>query len=166
MNYADIKRLVKLVESSDIGEFEIEEGGSKLRIAKSAPATAGSAAPMMFPMPYPTGMGGAPQGYQPAPQPSAAGPGAAAPGAAPSARKLHEVQSPMVGTFYRAPSPEAPNYVQVGDAVKPGQVLCIVEAMKLMNEIESDFSGRVVEILVENAQPVEFGQALFRIDPA
>jgi len=89
-----------------------------------------------------------------------------APPAAPSlAVRLVDVTSPMVGTFYRAPSPEAPSYVQVGDRIKPGQVLCILEAMKLMNEIEAEVGGRIAEIAVENTEPVEFGQLLFRIEP-
>jgi len=158
MNYADIRRLVKLVETSDIGELEIEEGGSKLKIAKRAEVI--HAAPAAPAFAYPPTMA-----FPPAAASSTAAPSAAAPAAAP-AKKLHEVQSPMVGTFYRAPSPEAPLYVQTGDAVKPGKVLCIIEAMKLMNEIEAEISGKVVEILVENAQPVEFGQVLFRIDPS
>ncbi|HEB83698.1 MAG TPA: acetyl-CoA carboxylase biotin carboxyl carrier protein, partial [Bacteroidetes bacterium] len=77
----------------------------------------------------------------------------------------HEIKSPMVGTFYRSPAPDAEPYIRIGDKITPGQVLCIVEAMKLMNEIEADVSGRVVEILVENGDPVEFGQVMFRIDP-
>jgi acetyl-CoA carboxylase biotin carboxyl carrier protein len=86
------------------------------------------------------------------------------PVAAAPARALHEIKSPMVGTFYRASSPDAEAYVRVGDMVENGRVLCIVEAMKLMNEIESEIRGRIVDILVENAQPVEFGQVLFRVD--
>ncbi len=80
-------------------------------------------------------------------------------------KKYHEIKSPIVGTFYRAPSPDAEPYVKVGDIVQAGQVLCIVEAMKLMNEIESDINGKIVQILVENAQPVEYGQTLFLIEP-
>ena len=93
------------------------------------------------------------------------GQGAAAPAPA-KAVSVHEVKAPMVGTLYRAPAPDAEPYVRVGDIVEPGKVLCIVEAMKLMNELESEVSGRIVEICVENAQPVEFGQILFKIDTA
>jgi len=163
MNYNDIRRLVKLVESSGIEEIEIGEGESKLRITKHAASTAGSA-PAMMPYPFPSGYGMPTMGQSSAPTASDA-PASSAIVAAP-AKKLHEVQSPMVGTFYRAPSPEAPVYAQVGDQVKAGQALCIIEAMKLMNEIEADVSGRVTEILVENGQPVEFGQTMFRIDPS
>jgi len=165
MNYADIRRLVKLVESSDIGELEIEEGGARLKIAKQGGGN--SAAPTFMPFPYPMGAPmGAPTGYTQAAQPIPSGTAEGSAPTAASAKKMHEVQSPMVGTYYRAPGPEAPPYVQIGDMVRPGQVLCIVEAMKLMNEIESEVSGRIAEIRVENAQPVEFGQILFRIDPA
>ncbi len=162
MNYADIRRLVRLVETSNIGEIEIEEGGSKLRIAKSAPF--GQTAPQMIPFAYPQ-PGGTTAPVAPIPQAQANSEVSAPPLSTP-AKKLHEVQSPMVGTFYRAQAPEAPPYVQIGDMVRAGQVLCIIEAMKLMNEIEADVSGRIVEIGVENAQPVEFGHVLFRIDAA
>lgn len=156
MDYADIRRLVKLVETSNISEIEIEEGGAKLRILKqSANFVQMAAQPMM------------PQQMQYLATPPSAMPQGLTPTAvAPSpASKAVEVLSPMVGTFYKAPSPEAPPYVQIGDMVKPGQALCIVEAMKLMNEIESEVAGRIIEILPQNAQPVEFGQVLFRIEP-
>ncbi len=155
MDYADIRRLVKLVESSNISEIEIEEGGAKLRILKQST----NAVQMMMPQSVPTQMA-----YPALPQMAAT----TAPAPAPVAQALKtiEVLSPMVGTFYKSPSPEAPLYVQVGDLVRPGQVLCIVEAMKLMNEIESEVAGRIVEVLPQNAQAVEFGQLLFRIDPS
>jgi len=95
--------------------------------------------------------------------PAAAAAPAAEP-AAPPQKQLYELKSPMVGTFYRSPSPDADPYVRVGDLVEPGKVLCIVEAMKLMNELECEVHGRIAEILIENVQPVEFGQVLFRID--
>ncbi len=159
MDYADIRRLVKLVESSNISEIEIEEGGAKLRILKQSPGTIQMVAPQLLssPMQY----GAAQQIAAPVlvPAPSA-------PAAAPPERKSVDVLSPMVGTFFKAASSEAPAYVQIGDMVRPGQVLCIVEAMKLMNEIESEVTGRIVEILAQNAQAVEFGQLLFRIEPA
>ena len=157
MDFNEIKRLVKLVETSNISEIEIDEMGSRLRIIKNAPPTA-----VFAPQPQYAAV--------PTPPPSpvvhevvaSSAPAAAAPKAA---SKLMDIVSPMVGTFYRAPSPEAPPYINIGDNVRVGQVLCIVEAMKLMNEIEAEVSGRVVEILAENAHPVEFGQVIFRIDP-
>ena len=154
MDYADIRRLVKLVETSNISEFEIEEGGAKLRILKQSSMVSQMVMPQSVPMQM---------SYAP---PAVTLPSASAPAPVAHVSKTIEVLSPMVGTFYKAPSPEAPAYVQVGDTVRPGQVLCIVEAMKLMNEIESEVAGRVVEILPQNAQAVEFGQLLFRIDPA
>jgi len=155
MDYADIRRLVKLVETSNISEFEIEEGGAKLRIMKQSSVVTQFVNPQMV-QPQ--------QAYAPAPLTGV--PIAPAISAVPQASKTIDVLSPMVGTFYRAPSPDAPAYVQVGDMVRSGQALCIVEAMKLMNEIESEAAGRVVEIVPQNAQAVEFGQVLFRIEPA
>jgi acetyl-CoA carboxylase biotin carboxyl carrier protein len=157
MNFNEVKKLVKLVESSEIHELELERDGTKLRVCKAEPKvieTVVAAAPAV-----------APAVAAPAP---AAAPVAAleAPAEAPASagKDLYEIKSPIVGTFYRAPAPDADPYISVGDQVKPGQTLCIVEAMKLMNEIECDVSGRVVEILLDNQDPVEFGQALFRID--
>ena len=156
MNIIELRRLIKLMEASNLCELEIEEGGMRVRIAKNAQ---GNGATPVFPY-----FASAP-GMAPAATASAVDMAKPAV-SAPTASNLIEVSSPMVGTFYRAPAPEAPSYVQVGDIVRPGQVLCIIEAMKLMNEIEAEKAGRVVEILVENAQPVEFGQTLFRIEPA
>lgn len=159
MDLSYIKKIIKLVEHSDVDEVEIEEEGKKIRVAKNRNSSAGYAGPMM-PMPM----------YQaPAPQAPTAAP--AAPAAAeekPKAaeKKYHEIRSPIVGTFYRAPSPDAEPYVEVGQTVKQGDVLCIVEAMKLMNEIESDVAGTVVKIAIENARPVEYNQILFFIDPS
>lgn len=161
MDYNDIRRLVKLVESSGIDELEVEIEGTRVRIGKhTAAQTSGQS--MIQPFYYPQ------LPSLPATAPSTPSQGVVAettptPSKAPP--KGIEVSSPMVGTFYRAPSPEAPPYVQIGDRVKPGQVLCIIEAMKLMNEIEAEVSGKIAEIFIENAQPVEFGQALFRIEP-
>lgn len=157
MNFSEIKRLVRLVEQSALSELEVEEGGLRLRLVKHP---RGNGYVPLVPTPEP----------RPMPPPSPATPAVQATlepvTPAPAVRSnLIEVRSPMVGTFYRAPSPEAPPYVQVGDQVKPGQVLCIIEAMKLMNEIECEHAGRIVEIAVENAQPVEFNQLLFRIEP-
>lgn len=149
MDLRKLKTLIDLVGESDIAELEITEGEDKVRIVKSTPAGASMAAPVT---------------YAPAPAQPAAGPsGVAAPpvSAAPDERTL--LKSPMVGTFYRAPSPGASPFVEVGQVVKEGEPLCIIEAMKLLNEIEAEMSGVVKEILVENGEPVEFGQPLFVI---
>jgi len=149
MDLRKLKTLIDLVQNSGISELEISEGEEKIRIAKHL-----TAAPT-------TVMLGAP-----APAPVAAGVAMPAVEAAPVGNGLpegHVVTAPMVGTFYRCGSPGAPAFVEVGQAVKEGEVLCILEAMKLMNEIESDVAGTVKAILVENGQPVEFGQPMFVI---
>jgi acetyl-CoA carboxylase biotin carboxyl carrier protein len=151
MEISYIKKIIKLLESSSIDEIEIEEEGKKLRVARNKPSSMTYApAPMAMPMPAA------------APAPAAA----QAPSAPASTaeKTYHEVRSPIVGTFYRAPSPDADPYVAEGQSVRSGQVLCIVEAMKLMNEIESDVEGTIVKILVENGKPVEYNQPLFLID--
>ena len=158
MNIQEIQRLIKIVEKSKIDEIEVEEDKFKIRISKS-PAYGGidpSVLQNMATLP-------APQVQIPAATPALPAEVASEPVADKS--HLLEVLSPMVGTFYAAPAPDAALYAKVGDIVKKGQVLCIVEAMKLMNEIESDYDGKIVEILVENAQPVEYNQVLFRIEP-
>jgi acetyl-CoA carboxylase biotin carboxyl carrier protein len=149
MDLRKLKTLIDLVAESDISELEVTEGEGKVRIVKSQPAQYGFAnAPLM-----------APAAYAPAPAAQAA------PTAPPVVEETgHKVTSPMVGTFYRAASPGGPNFVEVGTTVKEGQTLCIIEAMKLLNEIESDKAGVVKAILVDNGQPVEFGQALFIIE--
>jgi acetyl-CoA carboxylase biotin carboxyl carrier protein len=149
MDLRKLKTLIELVETSGIAELEIQEGEERVRITR---ALAPSAHTVMMHAP----MASAPQ-----PAPVAA---PAAPAAAPAVAEEpsgHVVKSPMVGTFYRAASPGAKAFVEVGDAVKEGDTLCIVEAMKLMNEIEADASGVVKAVLAENGQPVEFGQPLF-----
>ena len=152
MDLRKLKTLIDLVSESGISELEVTEGEGKVRIVKNAP-----------PVYVQPSASYAPQ-YA-APAPAAAGPAAEAPAApatpAPVAQQGHVVTSPMVGTFYRAPSPGAEAFVQVGDTVKEGQTICIIEAMKLLNEIESDTSGVVKEILVDNGQAVEYGQPLF-----
>jgi len=149
MDLRKLKTLIELVETSGIAELEIQEGEERVRITR---ALAPSAHTVMMHAPM-----------APAPQPApVAAP--AAPVAAPAVVEEpsgHVVKSPMVGTFYRAASPGAKAFVEVGDAVKEGDTLCIVEAMKLMNEIEADASGVVKAVLAENGQPVEFGQPLF-----
>ena len=160
MDLAYIKKVIKLIEKSEVDEIEIEEEGKKIRVAKhknSQPmymaqiASPGvGAAPLAPPVsasPAPL-VGGVPQATQPA-KPET---------------KYHEVRSPIVGTFYRAPAPDAENYVEVGQSVSVGSVLCIVEAMKLMNEIESDVNGKIAQILVENGKPVEYNQVLFLME--
>jgi len=157
MDFNEIRKLVKLVEGAGITSLEIEEGDLQIRIEKAVPTLVASAPALQY----------APAAAAPAP---AAAPALAAPAAAPvpaaePASNLIEVRAPMVGTFYRSPNPESPAFVAVGDSIRPGQTLCILEAMKIMNEIEAEVSGRVVEILVDNAQPVQFDQVLFRIEP-
>ncbi|SFV09603.1 acetyl-CoA carboxylase biotin carboxyl carrier protein [Pseudoduganella namucuonensis] len=154
MDLRKLKTLIDLVAESDIAELEVTEGESKVRIVKS------SAMPQnQVVMMQPQGM--QPQYHAPAPAAGAA-PVAAVP-AAPAEPTGHVVKSPMVGTFYRSSAPGAAAFVEVGATVKEGDTLCIIEAMKLLNEIDSDKSGVVTQILVENGQPVEFGQPLFVI---
>ncbi|SAL18914.1 acetyl-CoA carboxylase biotin carboxyl carrier protein subunit [Caballeronia terrestris] len=157
MDLRKLKTLIDLVSESGISELEVTEGEGKVRIVKNAAPVY-----MQAPQQY------MPQGLpQQAPQfgPASDAGAAAAPAAAPvaAAPEGHIVTSPMVGSFYRAPSPGAEPFVQVGDTVKEGQTICIIEAMKLLNEIESDKSGVVKEILCENGQAVEYGQPLFVI---
>jgi acetyl-CoA carboxylase biotin carboxyl carrier protein len=155
MDLRKLKTLIDLVAESGIAEIEVTEGEDKVRIVKHAPAVA---APM--PVAF------APAPYAAAPvAPAAAGTspaaGTAAPAPVPEAAAGHIVKSPMVGTFYRSPGPDAKAFVEIGQQVKPGDTLCIIEAMKLLNEIESEVAGSIREILVENGQAVEYGQALF-----
>lgn len=154
MDLRKLKTLIDLVAESDIAELEVTEGESKVRIVKS------SASPQnqLVMMPSPSAQHTV---AVPAPSPAAAPAAAAAP--APEAPKGHIVKSPMVGTFYRSSAPGKPAFVEVGSSVKEGDTLCIIEAMKLLNEIDSDATGVIKEILVENGQPVEFGQPLFVI---
>ncbi len=156
MTLKEIRQLIKMVEDSNISEIEIEEEGRKLKISKKIAANNGTAKAAELQM-----VAAAPQ--MPAATPQAPEIEPAAPKPEEPKSELYEVRSPMVGTFYRSPSPDADPYIQVGQSIAVGQTLCIVEAMKLMNEIESEISGKVVEILVDNAQPVEFNQVLFRI---
>jgi acetyl-CoA carboxylase biotin carboxyl carrier protein len=151
MDLRKLKKLIDLVQESGIGEIEITEGEEKERICRQSagtPQVLMTATPMQMPMAAP---------------PAAPAP-AAAEAAKPEEPTGHQLKSPMVGTFYRAPSPGAPPFVEVGQAVSKGQTLCIIEAMKLLNEIESDVAGTVKAILVENGQPVEYGQPLFLIE--
>jgi acetyl-CoA carboxylase biotin carboxyl carrier protein len=157
LELAEIKRLIEMIERSPITEFELVDKDLRIRISKN-----GKEPTVQMVAAQPMTMAQSAQ-MPMAPTPAMADGQGAAPAPA-KAVSLHEVKSPMVGTMYRAPAPDADPYVRVGDVIEPGKVLCIVEAMKLMNELESEVSGRIVEICVENAQPVEFGQVLFRID--
>ncbi|HEX4330696.1 MAG TPA: acetyl-CoA carboxylase biotin carboxyl carrier protein [Usitatibacter sp.] len=152
MDLRKLKKLIDLVQESGIGEIEITEGEEKVRISRQTSA----AGPVIMAAP-PMQVG------YPAPPVGAPGGPAAAP-AAPPEPQGHQLKSPMVGTFYRAPSPGAPSFIEVGQSVTKGQTLCIIEAMKLLNEIESDVAGTIKAILVENGQPVEYGQPLFLIE--
>jgi acetyl-CoA carboxylase biotin carboxyl carrier protein len=157
MDLRKLKTLIDLVSESGISELEVTEGEGKVRIVKNA-------APVY--MPQAAQMQYFPQGYAPQAPAGAPAPGAEAAAAAAPATAIpqgHVVTSPMVGTFYRSPSPGADAFVQVGDTVKEGDTICIIEAMKLLNEIEADKSGVIKEVLVENGQAVEYGQPLFVI---
>lgn len=152
MDIRKIKKLIELLEESGISELEITEGEESVRISRNGPAQHYAPAPMHYAAPAPA----------PVAAPAAA-PAAAAPAAQPAVSG-HVVKSPMVGSFYRAASPTSKNFVEVGQSVKVGDTLCIVEAMKMMNQIQSDKAGVVKEILVENGEPVEFDQPLFIIE--
>ncbi len=149
MDLRKLKKLIDLVQESGIGELEITEGEERVRISR-----AGTAPPLVMATHAPMAM---------VPAAGTAAAPAAAP-EAPPAPTGHTLKSPMVGTFYRSPSPGSPAFVEVGQAVAKGQTLCIIEAMKLLNEIESDAAGTIKAILVENGQPVEYGQPLFVIE--
>jgi len=156
MDLRKLKKLIDLVQESGIAELEVTEGEERVKIVRSGRAAAETVTTV-------------PVHQAPAPAPAAAGalPAAAQPAGAaesPAPPEGHVVKSPMVGTFYRASAPDAKAFVEVGDTVKAGQTICIIEAMKLMNEIESDKDGVVKAILAENGQPVEYGEPLFVIE--
>ena len=153
MDLSDLKDILRILEKQEITEFELEQDGVKLRVCRSTP-------PPAPPAPSP-----APDAPPPAAAPGAEPAPVAAADEAPSSDGT-EVPSPIVGTFYRAPDPNSPPFVNVGDHVQVGQVLCIIEAMKLMNEIEAEVAGEVVKIHPENGQPVQYGDSLFTIRPA
>ncbi len=158
LDFSELRQLVAALDQTDIAELTLKNPQFELTLRKAtapsqavvlssdaaAAATIPSAAPMVSPSPAPVT------------EPVAAPPAA-------SASDLHEITSPMVGTFYRSPAPDEPPFVDTGDRIKPGQTVCIIEAMKLMNELEAEISGEIVEILVQNAEPVEFGQPLMRV---
>ena len=165
MRTKEIKRLIALLEQSNINELEVSRWGQKVRLSKSMTSS--------YPVSIASETTAAPfqplaqQTHEIAQQPESTPLAASLPTTKETAaipENIVEIKSPMVGTFYRAPAPDAESYVQVGDIVSLNQVLCIIEAMKLMNEIEAEVRGRVIEILVENAQPVEYNQVLFKIE--
>ncbi len=144
-----IKELIDLMQGTQVSELEVERGGVRIKIRKDQMMSEGGHLVPQIPVPQDAQMKsslleGGPKAEQ---------------------DDYTYIRSPIVGTFYRAPSPEAEPYVEVGEVVKKGQILCVVEAMKLMNEIESEVDGKIVEILVENARPVEYGESLFKIEP-
>jgi acetyl-CoA carboxylase biotin carboxyl carrier protein len=164
MNQKELKELIEFLIEKDIAEFELERGDVKVRIKRAGT----DAHPAMSILPAGTVAAPAPQPVPAAPRPAGA-PASSAPPAAPAETEeagVHLVRSPIVGTFYESPSPGAPAFVKPGDTVTVGQVLCIIEAMKLMNEIESDFAGEIVKRFVGNGQPVEYGQPLFSVREA
>ena len=155
LDLAELRRLVQLMESSDLTEVEIEDEGKRVRVVRRGPASPNAAAvvhaaPIGAPVLAPAAVGAAP---------------ASEPAAAKAARGI-EIPSPMVGTFYRSPSPDAAPYVEVGDRIGKDTPVCIVEAMKVMNEIKAEVEGEILEILVQNGEPVEFGQPLFLVRPS
>ena len=156
MNENYLRKLIKLVEESEIESLEVSSWGRKVKITQRlGPSSNGSSTEVSVLRPV----------VQSAPSPATTETAPTAPAPVVDTSKLVEIKSPMVGTFYVAPSPDADPYVSLNEKITVGQVVCIVEAMKLMNEIEAEVSGRVAKILVENAQPVEFGQPMFLIDP-
>ena len=174
MDLEFVKGLIQAVDGSGIDSLEITRAGTRVKISKTPPSA--GPAPTYFAAPAQAAppQTPAPQAAAAAPQPPAGGGGGGGGGAAADEASaeapqtdsnLVEIKSPMVGTFYRAPAPDAPPYVEVGTRVSKGQTLCILEAMKLMNELESEAEGVVREILIDNAEPVEYGQVIFRIEP-
>jgi len=153
MDIRKVKKLIELLEESGLSELEITEGEESVRISRHM-----TNAPVQYAIP--------PLPYVPPPA-GAGGAGNAPAGAAPATPETtgHKVLSPMVGTYYEAPAPGTPNFVKIGDQVQAGATLCIIEAMKMMNQIEADVAGKVVAALAKNGEPVEFGQALFIIEP-
>ncbi len=159
MDLSYVKKLIKLLSDSEVDEIEIEEEGKKIRVVKHANNS----------LAFNAGMIGAQipvyqQPIQLPPPPAQPAPGVPAQATATPKTNLHEIKSPIVGTFYKAPAPDAAPFVEIGSVIQPGTVLCIVEAMKLMNEIESDVSGKIAKVAVENGQAVEYGQTLFLVE--
>jgi acetyl-CoA carboxylase biotin carboxyl carrier protein len=163
MDLRKLKKLIDLVQESGIAELEITEGEEKVKIVKGGEATVTPLVPAAIVAAPAVATATAAAGTAPAPAPAAAAPATAAPAEAP-APSGHVLKAPMVGTFYRSASPDAKPFIEVGQNVKAGETVCIIEAMKLMNEIEADATGMIKAILVENGQPVEYGQPLLIIE--
>jgi acetyl-CoA carboxylase biotin carboxyl carrier protein len=164
MDFKQIQELIRMINKSNIGELTIEEKGFKVTIKQkqeavqqfvSAPATGYSQAPSPAQLSLPSASS--------SPSPSE---DKAKPASEPAASNLVTIKSPMIGTFYRSPTPDKPAFVNIGDEVAPGKVVCIIEAMKLFNEIESEIKGKIVKVLADDASPVEYDQPLFLVDPA
>jgi acetyl-CoA carboxylase biotin carboxyl carrier protein len=165
MNQKELKELIEFLIEKDIAEFELERGDVKVRIKRGVEHVAGSTAPVTH-FAVHTAPALVPENAVAATVPAAASPRSENAAPVPAAEQgLHTVRSPIVGTFYECPSPGSPPFVKTGDMVEVGQILCIVEAMKLMNEIEADVAGEIVKKLVANGQPIEYGQELFVIRP-
>ncbi len=160
MNLKDIKGIVDLMKKNSVSEFEMEEGDFKIKLKRKG---ADVESPVMVAAPVVPAAAPLPEVAAPAPAPVTPAPAAAS--AQAPAPEGPEVKSPMIGTFYRKPSPDADSYVEVGSVVEPDTVVCIIEAMKVMNEIKAEVKGTIAEVLVEDGKPVEYGQALFRIEP-
>ncbi|MBL7712885.1 MAG: acetyl-CoA carboxylase biotin carboxyl carrier protein [Chitinophagaceae bacterium] len=162
MEYKQIQELVKMINKSNISELSIKDGEFEITIKQESGLTG---TPVMYAQPAMAAPQAAPVMQAPAAAPATAS-APAAPAAAPAVNndKLHTIKSPMIGTFYRSPAPDKPAFVNVGDEIKPGMPLCIVEAMKLFNEIESEVSGKVVKVLVDEASPIEYDQPMFIVE--
>ena len=154
MNLKEIKEIIALMNENGLAEIEVEREGSKIKIKKTSSLGESPVRPAEYQI----------ERQIAPPAPAAAGSAVSVPPG--SGKPTKEITSPMVGTFYRASSPEAPPFVEIGQVVEVGQVVCIIEAMKLMNEIKSEVKGKITEVIVDNAEPVEFGQTLFVVEPA
>ncbi|MBN9381478.1 MAG: acetyl-CoA carboxylase biotin carboxyl carrier protein [Chitinophagaceae bacterium] len=164
MDFKQIQELIKMINKSNIGEVSIEEKGFKLTIKqKEEPVQQVIAAPIQAQPIATVAASPAPVAQQPV---AASAPEKPAKAAEAPAGNTVTIKSPMIGTFYRSPSPDKPSFINVGDEIEPGKVVCIIEAMKLFNEIESEVKGRIVKVLVEDASPVEYDQPLFLVEPA
>lgn len=166
MEFKQIQELIKAINKSNISELSIEEGEFKITIKQAQTVSETQFVAVQAPMPT-MQMAAAPQPAAiPQATPQQAAPQAQAPATGGGNEGYVTIKSPMIGTFYRSPSPDKPSFVNIGDEVKQGQVLCIIEAMKLFNEIESEISGKIVKVLVDDASPVEYDQPLFLVEPA
>lgn len=174
MTFQEIQELIRLLNKSNLAEFKMEEGDFKLSIRTALYRDVKTTQVVSAPVPIAAPVVASPAPASPAPTPSAAPaeathsaekPSEAAKPTAAASQSYKEVKSPMVGTFYRSANPEKPPFVEIGQKVKKGDVVCIIEAMKLFNEIESEVSGTIVKVMIDNAQPVEYDQVLFLVEP-